>query len=134
MNKLVIIGNGFDLAHGLNTRYSDFLLWKINEAFKQKSYHIQSPLFEIESSFNICDQNYKPFQFSKIIDFLKFKKEQEGNIKFSYSYQFISYLFDFKGDNWVDVEKEYYDFLVQLYELYNKNNNYDYTEELNDLY
>lgn len=24
MNRLVLIGNGFDLAHGLKTRYEDF--------------------------------------------------------------------------------------------------------------
>lgn len=24
MDRLIIVGNGFDLAHGLNTRYSDF--------------------------------------------------------------------------------------------------------------
>ena len=30
MNRLVIIGNGFDLAHGLKTSYNDFLdfLWE----------------------------------------------------------------------------------------------------------
>ena len=30
MNKLVIIGNGFDLAHGLPTSYKDFFndFWK----------------------------------------------------------------------------------------------------------
>jgi hypothetical protein len=30
MNRLIIIGNGFDLAHDLKTRYSDFIdfLWK----------------------------------------------------------------------------------------------------------
>ena len=27
MNRLVIIGNGFDLAHGLKTRYEDFINW-----------------------------------------------------------------------------------------------------------
>ena len=27
MNRLVLIGNGFDLAHGLPTRYSDFINW-----------------------------------------------------------------------------------------------------------
>ncbi len=25
MNKLIIIGNGFDLAHGLKTKYSDLI-------------------------------------------------------------------------------------------------------------
>ena len=27
MNRLVIIGNGFDLAHGLKTSYADFINW-----------------------------------------------------------------------------------------------------------
>ncbi len=27
MNRIVLIGNGFDLAHGLPTRYEDFILW-----------------------------------------------------------------------------------------------------------
>ena len=27
MNRLVLIGNGFDLAHGLKTRYEDFIYW-----------------------------------------------------------------------------------------------------------
>ena len=27
MNRLVLIGNGFDLAHGLNTSYKSFILW-----------------------------------------------------------------------------------------------------------
>ena len=26
MNRLVLIGNGFDLAHGLKTSYKDFIL------------------------------------------------------------------------------------------------------------
>lgn len=28
--KLIIIGNGFDLAHGLKTSYKDFINWHIN--------------------------------------------------------------------------------------------------------
>lgn len=27
MNRFIIIGNGFDLAHGLRTNYNDFLEW-----------------------------------------------------------------------------------------------------------
>lgn len=27
MNRLIIVGNGFDLAHGLKTKYSDFINW-----------------------------------------------------------------------------------------------------------
>ena len=27
MNRLIIIGNGFDMAHGLKTSYMDFINW-----------------------------------------------------------------------------------------------------------
>lgn len=27
MNRIVLIGNGFDLAHGLQTGYKDFINW-----------------------------------------------------------------------------------------------------------
>lgn len=31
MNRIVLIGNGFDLAHGLNTKYEDFILWCLKQ-------------------------------------------------------------------------------------------------------
>ena len=27
MNRIILVGNGFDLAHGLKTSYSDFINW-----------------------------------------------------------------------------------------------------------
>lgn len=27
MNRIILIGNGFDLAHGLKNSYADFILW-----------------------------------------------------------------------------------------------------------
>lgn len=27
MNRIIIAGNGFDLAHGLKTKYEDFINW-----------------------------------------------------------------------------------------------------------
>ncbi|MBA4303851.1 MAG: hypothetical protein C0424_06465 [Sphingobacteriaceae bacterium] len=35
MNRLIIIGNGFDLAHGLRTSYSDFTLSVVRNALEQ---------------------------------------------------------------------------------------------------
>jgi hypothetical protein len=32
VNKLIIIGNGFDLALGLKTKYEDFILWILKDA------------------------------------------------------------------------------------------------------
>jgi hypothetical protein len=34
MNRLIIIGNGFDLAHGLKTSYHDFILDRLLAALE----------------------------------------------------------------------------------------------------
>src|SRR5579859_6490908 len=31
MNRLILIGNGFDLAHGLKTDYNSFILWYLKK-------------------------------------------------------------------------------------------------------
>lgn len=36
MNKLIIVGNGFDIHNGLPTKYSDFLKWLIKRAISTK--------------------------------------------------------------------------------------------------
>lgn len=35
MNRLILIGNGFDLAHGLKTSYKDFIFWYLDECFNE---------------------------------------------------------------------------------------------------
>jgi len=35
MNRLILLGNGFDLAHGLATSYKDFILWYIEIVLKR---------------------------------------------------------------------------------------------------
>lgn len=34
MNRLILIGNGFDLAHGMKTGYNDFIIWYITSCFE----------------------------------------------------------------------------------------------------
>lgn len=38
MNRLIIIGNGFDLAHGLKTSYKDFVIWYLAKSIGSLSY------------------------------------------------------------------------------------------------
>ena len=52
MNRLIIIGNGFDLAHGLKTSSSDFLLNYLTDSlnnFFKTGIH-DDPLLEIRLS------------------------------------------------------------------------------------
>lgn len=71
VNKLFLIGNGFDLALGLKTRYSDFLLWMLKratlEAYNklpedlQKEFDPSNPINNI----NIVNGNIKALGVSK---------------------------------------------------------------------
>lgn len=38
MNRLIIVGNGFDLAHGLKTSYKDFIIWYLAKCFGERVY------------------------------------------------------------------------------------------------
>ncbi len=57
MNKVIIIGNGFDLAHGLKTSYDQFMLYHIQDSFqKAVSERVyQTPL----GSFRYLQELYK---------------------------------------------------------------------------
>jgi hypothetical protein len=35
MNRLILLGNGFDLAHGRKTTYNDFMSWYLLRCFRQ---------------------------------------------------------------------------------------------------
>ncbi|SMC53951.1 AbiH family protein [Pedobacter nyackensis] len=51
MNKLVLVGNGFDLAHGMKTAYNDFILWYIKKGFSEylQSGKYSDELMDIDS-------------------------------------------------------------------------------------
>jgi len=59
INKLIIIGNGFDLSLGLKTSYKDFLLWLLQKYIK-KAY----------------EQKYAPISKYKVIN--QWSKEEES--------------------------------------------------------
>ena len=47
MNRLVLIGNGFDLAHDLKTKYEDFIYWywknRILNLYQERTAHDSCP-------------------------------------------------------------------------------------------
>lgn len=125
MNRLVLIGNGFDLAHGLKTSYKDFIQWYWEERVaKLRTEHRNKnsdPLCTIKiTSKEALLQSWQSYIFAnglthvsndKLYNILK---EQKYNCEFSYTSQFfknINYEVDTK--NWVDIENEYYKLLVR---------------------
>lgn len=46
MNRLILIGNGFDLAHGLKTSYKDFIFWYLDRCFDNAGIYTNSEPYE----------------------------------------------------------------------------------------
>ena len=53
INRLILIGNGFDLAHGLKTSYRDFMTWYMCTAFENfiLEGNYTDPLIEIRNKY-----------------------------------------------------------------------------------
>jgi len=111
MNKLVIIGNGFDLAHGLKTSYKDFIVWYLNKVLKINGFKKESHLITIYS-------NYVYREIDSIEDF-KYRLN-DPNFNIDYTDLFFKRLFERVDEGWVDVETEYFSFLILWVTLFSK--------------
>lgn len=145
MNRLVIIGNGFDLAHGLPTSYRHFIdnFWK---NFKDK--HKTEDYTELIYSNELYDKYYS--NYGPINNFKDFIKSINSNIdeypEFTFDSKKSAYyaspgqdfrraiIFEFKNsffkqictedlENWVDIETEYYKTLIAISKNDNTANN-----------
>lgn len=124
MYRLIIIGNGFDLAHGLKTSYHDFILYylkdncikAINEGLKTSNsqpykelYHYKNELSEVT-----IDVFYDKFQLAQdIVNITKIKDfvdlADKRGISFNYFFKILEIgVHKFAEYNWVDFEIEYF--------------------------
>ena len=122
MNRIVLIGNGCDLAHGLPTSYQQFVRWYCDQRMNAFVGNITDTSSDLLCSFqdlrgqvwnvNAFNNGYKLHNaYGKdIIDHLikdkKFFKTTMAPF-FKNIYQSI----ETKG--WVDIENEYYNLLVK---------------------
>jgi len=110
LNKLILIGNGFDLAHGLKTRYTDFILWLLNNA----PIYSSTSESKLENLIELVIPSFKNLKCESIAEFNQIKKQER--IELRSRFQFIKDLIEkSKYHNWVDVEAEYYFSLIGLY-------------------
>lgn len=128
MNRLVIIGNGFDLAHGLPTSYCHF----IDDFWKKACYTNGSKKIDYKDNFVeiTCELGgmYNTMDYDaidKIDSYKELKKFVLRNKEIGYGY----FVVDFKNsffkiicdqtiiENWVDVENEYYRELKTIVKL-----------------
>lgn len=139
MNQLFIIGNGFDLAHGLDTRYSDFIIWYLKRICIDitenlfSGYEVDDDLIRIYSdpipmlfdNIQYRDNlNQKVEKMSSIQDFVNCITDlstdySQYNKKFDYYpsellYSILGYLDTF---GWADIEREYYKLLISTKDI-----------------
>ena len=121
MNRIVIIGNGFDLAHGLKTRYEDFIDWYWKRWFgklKKCHYHtISDELCEISlvskdsTWFRFFYEHIGMKTFPSGKDFYNWLTYNRDLIDVHQSRLLLAINNTIKEKNWVDIEEEYYKLL-----------------------
>lgn len=100
MKNLVIVGNGFDLAHGLKTSYWNFIEYLFNYELKnEKSFQ---DLFSIENKVRIDCKNFKEFQAKHQIGEVKINPIWSQNLFFKKIFE------GFLNSNWCDIETQYF--------------------------
>lgn len=139
MNRLVIVGNGFDLAHGLPTGYCDFIdnYWKkvCGDIRTQQKANVnyEDDYISIVIKFN-HSYDFDAGDFFERLDsykslkhfFQNLAKSYSGMNNFTYTFKIHNDFFktinrekDFK--NWVDIENEYYKLLKECLKETNGN-------------
>jgi len=141
LNRMILIGNGFDLAHCLKTSYKDFIddFWNkktalLKEIFRKRSILVagsSDPLVETQSGYIYNDNEIK-INIGNLGNFPRFGQIPQSSSGYNGFYSFISGFlvsenknnFQFNNlflekitlksqlQNWVDIEEEYYSALI----------------------
>jgi Bacteriophage abortive infection AbiH len=131
-NKLVLVGNGFDLAHGLKTSYKDFLDWYMCDAFKifLENENYNDRLIEIKNEYS--GMNFKSqTQFTRLEEALNFF-DGNRNQSIFYNSNFFKALLDrYSSNNWIDIECYYFRNLKAFFLNPNLNSRKDVVGKLN---
>ncbi len=110
MNRLVIIGNGFDLAHGLKTSYKDFIKWYlvgVLDSYSIKELNHEDSLLKIENRTgrSIIKYSYDKEQPWKSLETLELHKD---GITIKKSILLFRILKNIDTKGWTDIESDYY--------------------------
>jgi hypothetical protein len=136
--NILIIGNGFDLAHGLPTRYTDFLHFckyfqdapeKINtKAFNENRKRYESYLDKLKS---YSEPYEPPYDFKDVFLNYLSNLEEEKYIKFrnlvkgNFWYIWFNYVINDINDGWIDFETEISKVIKCTEHYFNESNNYE---------
>ena len=125
MNRIIIIGNGFDLAHGLPTSYKNFIDWYIDKRVNNLSTCHSNVNSDELCKFRISEHTWHSYIFSnygplwnEILRESLFKTIKGHPEYFQYNQsRFLEAITKcIEKNNWVDIEKEYYNLLSKDFE------------------
>ena len=122
MNRVVLIGNGFDLAHNLPTKYKDFINWywkqRILGLQNEKKSTSTDNLTTLIVNEDVITWDNAYHQLDRFLSNWKDKLERIKSdtdyfrIKKTPFFERICTSIETKG--WVDIENEYYNFLIEI--------------------
>jgi hypothetical protein len=118
INRLIIVGNGFDLNLGLPTSYKDFISGLIEYIIDNRNFYDRYPstLFDIEG---VLREDLKKEDLLNVAkDFFKFK-----------SPLLIEAVEELDKKNWTDLERIYYSELTRIYDAMSKKSDNDQTKD-----
>ncbi|MBQ0163596.1 MAG: hypothetical protein KBS75_00165 [Bacteroidales bacterium] len=133
MNRLVIIGNGFDMAHGLKTSYMDFINWywerRLNAMLTEDSAVSEDCLCKLEIKNTTECANWFNFFYSHSFrdlftrewkfppaDIIGGIKDNTDDFSVTCSRFFETILQSIETRGWVDIENDYYQLLKECSE------------------
>lgn len=137
-NLIIIIGNGFDLAHGLQTNYTQFSNWllpiiltKITDSIKNKNSNsfvkdsFYKRLMEYQKRDIILnphlENEYKILSAISLIkkghteELIKLCKTERDLLSLMINSDLIGTLYKEQKENWFDIEKTYFRLLYSTY-------------------
>ncbi|SEQ08297.1 AbiH family protein [Flavobacterium urocaniciphilum] len=141
MNRIILIGNGFDLAHNIKTSYTHFIndYWEkiIQKLRDEVNGNITTYLNVFETDEikieNVPGNHYNAGDwvtgntFDELINIL-----ERQNLELIFKNKFLEILTKKNGErNWVDIENEYYNLLKEAFR--NEKCSYKIAELNNDL-
>ena len=119
MNRIIIVGNGFDLAHNLKTKYEEFINWYWSKWLKLLNNSIyqfeEDGLFKIGVKNNsdcLCNYFYTGCTERNVYKHIEKVRQEKGlSSVISPILERVSKSIETKG--WVDIEADYYAMLVE---------------------
>lgn len=129
MNRIIIVGNGFDLAHQLATKYEDFINWYWDEWGHSLATSMNRNLTDGLCSFRLKDNVFyagwalvwgyhygispKQYSLRYLVEHVKSDPKVCNFEMHSHFFTEICKTIEEKG--WVDIEAEYYRMLNSVY-------------------